>query len=107
MYDNGMIKMINYIYEDFVADGDFEDTKKLISLMDEVDKIIEDENIKDLVGRYNFETSRQFFILGFLKAIDIFSVDLQPLKKSLWYVGSLSKGSSSDLSPKVKEQKVQ
>lgn len=83
MYDNGMIKMINYIYEDFVADGCFEDTKKCISLMDEVDKIIEDENIKDLVGRYSFETSRQFFILGFLKAIDIFSVDLQPLKKSL------------------------
>lgn len=83
MYDNGMIKMINYIYEDFVADGDFEDTKKCISLMDEVDKIIEDENIKDLVDRYNLEASRQFFILGFLKAIDIFSVDLQPLKKSL------------------------
>lgn len=28
MYDNGIVKMINFIYEDLVSSGNFEDTKK-------------------------------------------------------------------------------
>ena len=73
--------MIDYIYEDFVSTGDFCDSKEYCDLMDKVDDTIKDEKVNKLAHEYSYAASRQFFVLGFLKATEIFDLNSENARK--------------------------
>lgn len=75
MYDNGVVKMIEFIYENFIDLGKYEDTEEYSRLIDEVDNVVKDGEANNIAHKYAFEASRQFFILGFLKAAELFNLD--------------------------------
>ena len=81
MYNNDLVKMIDYIYEDFVSTGDFCDSKEYCDLMDKVDDTIKDEKVNNLAHEYSYAASRQFFVLGFLKATEIFDLNSENARK--------------------------
>lgn len=81
MYNNSLVKMIDFIYEDFVSEGDFSDSKEYCDLIDKVNDTIKDEKVNELAHEYSFAASRQFFILGFLKAAEIFDLNFENARK--------------------------
>ena len=76
MYDNGVVKMINFIYEDLVASGNYEDTREYSNTLEKVSSLVTDDQANNVVYECNYEASRQFFILGFLKAVEMFNIDI-------------------------------
>ena len=81
MYNNDLVKMIDYIYEDFVSTGNFCDSKEYCDLIDKVNDTIKDEKVNELAHKYSFAASRQFFVLGFLKATEIFDLNFENARK--------------------------
>ena len=75
MYDSGVVKMIDYIYEKFTGLGKYEDTEEYGNLIDKVEELVIDDEARLIVYEHAFEASRQFFILGFLKAAELFNLD--------------------------------
>lgn len=71
IYNNCIPKMINLVFEDLNASADYEDTKAYIDLMEKTDELIDDDEKNTLAHELAFEASRQFFILGFLKAMEM------------------------------------
>ena len=59
--------------------------KKSLDLIDEVDSLVMDTEVNGIIHEYANEASRQFFILGFLKAAELFDLDLNlnPIKQRI------------------------
>lgn len=74
-YNSGTAKMIDFIYEDFIATGNFMDSEEYSFLINEVDILIKDKKINEIANKCAFAASRQFFILGFLKAAELFNIE--------------------------------
>lgn len=84
-YDNAIAKMVDFIFEDLVARGNYEDTEEYSNLIGKVDEIIENNKLTECdnttIHECNFEASRQFFTIGFLRAVELFNLDLTYNKK--------------------------
>lgn len=51
-------------------------------MIDKVDSLVMDAEVNGIIHEHAYEASRQFFILGFLKAAELFDLDLNlnPIK---------------------------
>lgn len=64
MYENGVAKIIEYIYEDFVSKGAFKDTKRYNKAATDVKTKLDDEAQK-IALNLSFAASQQFLYLDF------------------------------------------
>lgn len=84
IYDSGIVKLAKLVFSD-MNETEYDNTESFNIHWLKAEEVITDEKIRDFVDMYVFEASEQFFILGFLKAMEIFNIETGKEKSPLRY----------------------